>query len=51
MGVLEAADGLYDLFMGRPGPKAQRGALLLGAVLLGHLPDQPTVVVDEVTDG
>jgi hypothetical protein len=49
MGLLSAADAIYDLF-GRPRhPSAFNGALLLGAVLLAHRPELPEIVIDEVS--
>ncbi len=45
MSLAGAAEGLMALF-GATGPKARRGALLLGAVLLANRPELPNVVLD-----
>jgi hypothetical protein len=50
MDLLEAQEAILALF-GASGEKAERGALLLGSVLLAHRPNLPRLVVDQVTDG
>lgn len=50
MGLGQAADSLLALF-GAKGPKARRGALLLGAVLLAHKPKMPNVILRPDDDG
>lgn len=46
MRVADAADGLMALF-GATGTRARRGALLVATVLCAHMPELPTVVVDD----
>ncbi|HSM93381.1 MAG TPA: hypothetical protein VLT47_10895 [Anaeromyxobacteraceae bacterium] len=47
MGLLDAADGIADLFAGERTTKARRASLLVASVFLANRPKMLDIVVDE----